>query len=76
LTINYELLDAGVLGVNVVKIDSGSGVKEVDLYQILPGNSCVVLLLKRIGGGRGFVGHLVLYVRTGSISEDSIHQNL
>ncbi len=37
LTINNELLDANVLAVNVMKADSGSGVREVDLYQIIPG---------------------------------------
>lgn len=37
LTINDELLEAGVLGVNLRKTDIGSGVREVDIYQILPG---------------------------------------
>lgn len=37
LTINDELLEAGVLAVNLRKTDIGSGVREVDLYQILPG---------------------------------------
>lgn len=37
LTINDELLAAGVLAVNLRKTDIGSGVREVDLYQIMPG---------------------------------------
>ena len=39
LTINNELLDANVLAVNLMKADSGSGVREVDLYQITPGRT-------------------------------------
>ena len=37
LAINEDLLNAGVLAVNLIKNDSGSGVKEVDLYKIMPG---------------------------------------
>ena len=39
LTINDELLDANVLAVNINKTDSGSGVKNVDLYRINNGTS-------------------------------------
>lgn len=41
LTVNTELLDANVLAVNVMKTDSGSGVKEVDIYQVLPGSHLI-----------------------------------
>ena len=37
LTINEELLEAGVLAVNFVQHEAGSGVREVDLCQIMPG---------------------------------------
>ena len=38
LSINSELLTAGVLAVNVEKRDNGSGVRGVDLYKVLSGN--------------------------------------
>ena len=37
LTINEELLEAGVLAVNFVQHEAGSGIREVDLCQIMPG---------------------------------------
>ncbi len=37
MTVNDELLEAGVLAVNFMKTDLGSGVKEIDLLQILSG---------------------------------------
>ena len=37
LTINEDLLDSGVLAVNLMKNDSGSGIKNVDIYKIMPG---------------------------------------
>lgn len=43
LTVNNDLLDAGVLAVSLRKIDSGSGVREVDLYQIMPG---IIIMLE------------------------------
>ena len=47
LTINEELLDAGVLAVDLRKTDIGSGVREVDLYQVMPGmiSYSIVILL-------------------------------
>lgn len=37
LTINEDLLDAGVVAVNIRKFDPGSGVKNVDIYKVMPG---------------------------------------
>lgn len=37
MTINEELPNASVLAINLRKTDSGSGVREVDLYKIVPG---------------------------------------
>lgn len=42
MTINDDLLQAGVLAINFLKMDTGSGVREVDLCQIMPGNYIVV----------------------------------
>ena len=42
LTVNTELLDAGVLAVNLRKSDSGSGVRTVDVYQVMPGSLYII----------------------------------
>lgn len=46
LTVNDELVEAGVLAVNLMKSDLGSGVREVDLYQVMPG---IVVIVPFVG---------------------------
>ncbi len=45
LTVNEVLLNAGVLAVSLLKKDTGSGIKEVDLYRVMPGNLLFILYL-------------------------------
>ena len=46
LAINDDLLDAGVLAVNLMKNDTGSGVREVDLYRIMPGMLLIYIIIR------------------------------
>lgn len=42
LTISDELLEGGIMAVDISKRDSGSGVKEVDIYKVTPGWSTAI----------------------------------